>query len=528
MNANENKKELLGSIAVLVFFFLLYSFLAYLARGGDDWWFVDTVSGGNVLWGDDAYRFFLAKYAPHSPGIYFFNFTLPLALSLDQFLLIISDDQFYVRILKSGVLSAAAFFLYSACRVYTSRWVSFFSVCSVFTLPLLAFVGVSFFAESWFVAFFSIFIYCVVKERYGFAILVVGLLPLIRIEGLAVLVPFSLYLFLNKNYWSALSGYIPGFIYFLLVITIGPGFEEFLSWRDSMAEVYESAGVWYQFHSHVLLGSLNLLLVFVGFVGYMVQRKYIYLLASFFIIVSFFVILSVVGRSNFEPRYLVAAMPALPLGVVFFINWFYGLKESFVWLPWFRFVPVVIFVSFGVYNVGSIHVVDQVASYAIKNKKFPQKVIESPFSLNTYFKKMTKSEIDEYSDLANAVHLVIDEKKNIKNLVVSHFLLYYFLDPDILRGRVNPVFALFGRGRLDPIMGQSLTAGYFPKEPYFSYFSLRYPYHGDDLILYADLIPFDGYPLRWKIGGNYLAVFAGEEVSPKNIEDIKFKSIEIP
>ena len=77
-------------------------------------------------------------------------------------------------------------------------------------------------------------------------------------------------------------------------------------------------------------------------------------------------------------------------------------------------------------------------------------------------------------------------------------------------------------------MGQSLTAGYFPKEPYFSYFSLSYPHHGEDLILYADLIPFDDYPLRWKIGSNYLAVFSGNAIPPSDIESLKFKDIQIP
>ena len=83
--------------AILLFlvFSMFYIFLAWVVSGGDTWWIIDIINGTNVFYGDDAYRFFLARSAWLDPSLYSYNFVLPGALILDGLIISLSGADLF-------------------------------------------------------------------------------------------------------------------------------------------------------------------------------------------------------------------------------------------------------------------------------------------------------------------------------------------------------------------------------------------------------------------------------------------------
>ncbi|MCH8542856.1 MAG: hypothetical protein LAT61_04730 [Alcanivorax sp.] len=514
-----------GGLAVALFLVLLplYVGLAYLSRGGDVWWHIDFVSGGNVLWGDDAYRYYLASLAFSSSDIYFFSFALPLAVFMDGVLVALFHDQYPIRVVKAALLAGSAVLSYLSCCRVTSRKYALVCCLAVYTFPLYIFVGISFYGEAWFIILFSLALFLYFKERILWAALVISILPLFRIEGLFVLIAFSVVVILRHDVKSFLLLYTPGGIYFVFIMLMGPGLVEFISWRSPMNDVYDAADVWYQFSGARFLGTMNLFLFVPFVIGFMILARHRWVMLSVLAIVSFFSILPYLGKASFEPRYLVMAMPALPIGLAAFIQYIKGEGAHWLVKPVSSYVTFFVFLSIFIFNAKSVHVVDDFVSHVLSHGSIPEEVKKQPLAMSTYFVGMPREEIESYQELSGAIQAAIKEHKEIKTLIVSNFLVYYFLDLSSVPDDVMPVFAIFGRGRLDPILGPSLSAGYFHRPPYFSYFSLSYPYHGDDLILYVDHLPIEGYPLRWSVAGHHIAIVAGEKLTADQVENWRMR-----
>lgn len=524
LNLLPNKEKLkawLVSGVILLVLFTSYALLAYAARGGNSWWYIDIVSGSNVLWGDDAYRYFLAGMAFSSWEIYFFSFTLPLALLVDGAWAALIDDQFGIRVIKAAGLAVSALLLYHACRRYVSSGYALLSVLVVYTLPLYIFVGISFYGESWFVFVFSVAIFLWVKDRVYWSVFVISLLPLFRVEGVYVVLAISVLSFFRKDLRMLLMANLAGGLYFFAIVFLGPGLAEFLAWRVPSEEVYASTGVWYGFRLEQLSKTLNPVMFLAALAGCLRQRNLSWMIAAALLIVSFFFILAYLEKINLEPRYLVMAMPPLAVGVAVFSGWVKEWRVHWFFSPIVGLLLPVFFVFCFSFNIKSVHFVSEVLDYFQESGKLPESIRKSPFSMSTYFNRMGEDEISDYKALADAIHDALEQHPEIKTVIISHFLVYTFLDPDRFPDDVTPVFALFGRGRLDPIMGSSLSAGYFHVHPYFSYFSLSYPNHGDELILYVDFLPLEDYPLRWMIGDYHFAIVAGEAISPEEAERLK-------
>ncbi|MCC1498057.1 hypothetical protein [Alcanivorax sp. 1008] len=515
----KNNKRAFGSFVVFAVLFSLYVMLAWLARGGDVWWYVDFVSGGNVFWADDAYRFFLARQAFSNPETWFFNFVLPLALMLDSVLVFFSGyDQFLARVLKAGFLALSWWLSYQAClRVSAPRFALIGSLL-VYTLPLLIYIGVSFYAESWFIFLVSAATYCWVSERRYSALLLVSLLPLIRFEGFYAVLAFSLYALYLRDYRSFLLPYIVGTLYFLLILVAGPGVFGFLSWRAEMAEVYLSTGRWYGGDMGRFWAVISIFLLPAAILGLWARRSLRVLLLAFLFVTGVIVGVGLAGLSNLEPRYLLMGLAFLPPGVAVFLGsvsaWLHSISLGKLATP----SLIVLVAMMACFNFNSVHVVSELRQYVTSNGSLPNSVRSEPLALKTYFRNMPAEEVLSYHTLANRVHAALVEHREIKTVIVSNFALFYFLDPGLIPDDVTVAYPPFGRKSLQPILGPSLSAAYFPKPPYFSYFSLQPAEAGRDLILYVDTVPLPDYPFRWIINGNELAIFSGSMVPKDQVE----------
>ena len=519
LRSRKNDKRALGSFVVFSGLFVVYVTLAWLARGGETWWYVDIASGSNVFWGDDAYRFFLAREAFANPDIWFFNFVLPLALLLDGILVLLSGyDQFLVRLFKAALLALSGWVSYRACLKVSAPRFALAASLLIYTLPLLMYVGMSFFAESWFILVTSLAVYCWVSGHRYLSAFLISMLPLIRIEGFFVVLALSFYGIFFRDYRLFLVPYILGGLYFFLIITLGPGVSGFLSWRDGIGGVYLATGRWYGGDMERFWGVFGVVTLFASLFGLWIKPSLRVLLLAFVSIIAVIMGIGLGALSNLEPRYLSMGLVFLPPGLAVFLGslgpWMHRISLGKLSSP-LLILLVTIMASF---NVTSLHVFSELRQYVFSNFSLPDEVRAKPLSLETYFRNMSPEKVASYDYLADRVHEALAEHRDIKTVIVSNFLVFYFLDPRLIPDDVTVVYALFGRRTLDPIMGKSLSAAYFSRLPYFSYFSLEPPEQGRDLILYVDIVPLPEYPFRWIIKGHELSIFSGSMVAPEDLE----------
>lgn len=501
---------LLAAVALFIF----YAVLSYLSRGNNAWWYIDFVAEGNVLWGDDAYRYFIARSAWINSDVYWFNFTLPVAVAADGILTTLASGQLlYARWLKSALTVVSVFLVYQTCiRLQLSKHASVISATLLALMPLYFFVSISFFGESWLAVLISAALYFHVGRKENIAAALVSLMPLVRPEGIFFVAAYSVFAAARRSWLTAVLPLVAGGIYFFMIILIGPGLEAYSGWRFEMMKIYEGAQNWYGGPLSRLSKVFFLPWLALALFGLCLRHASImrpFLLAGLAVIAM--IVGSVVLKTaNFEPRYLAPIMPILAVGFAL------AMDRARVYLLSRRqeklaigFV-IAISVSTLVAQFFSVYVFDHIRQYYIDNGELPREVLAQPSSMGTYFKGLSGAEIDSYREFAGVVTEMMQANPGIKTLVVSNFLVFYFLDPEKIPSDVRVVFAIFGRGRLDSIVGQDKTAGYFASEPFYGEFALSPPVSEKNLLLYLDRIPAGDYPYHWRVGDNDIFLFNGK------------------
>lgn len=506
------KKHFL-EVFVFTLLFCFYSYLSFLSRGGDEWWLIDFAAKGNVLWGDDAYRYFVVRSAWLSADVYWFNFVLPAQVLLDGIVSSVANGNlFFARIIKALILTGSVWLTYGTClNLGVRKSVALASSLVLGLLPLYFFVGLSFFGESWFLFFFALSMYFHSLQKNKCSQLAASVLPLIRVEGLIVVLGISLLGAVKRDKYQTFIPVALGGLYFLSIITIGPGLNSFTSWRAPMSEVYSATGRWYG-------GDLSLFwdanpwvwycLSVLGAAIFLLKKMPAYVIGSALIAVAF-IIMAYLKVINFEPRYLTQAMPILPVGLAVLFEWALKRFDRSVYGAFMDVILSLLFFTFFIFNVNTIYVFSTISTYFSNNGSLPKEVIAAPFELSTYFKKLSKDEINNFRELATVTHGMLSARNDIDTLVVSNFLLYYFLDPHLIPPNTKAVFPLFGRRTLDRVLGKNRTGGYFSAPPYYQEFTLSEPKDGVPLLLYIDEFSLEGYPYHWEVEGNDIYLFGG-------------------
>lgn len=513
-----------SGMAVMVAGLILLGFymgVSHLSRGDTAWWYLDFVAEGNIYWGDDAYRFFIARSAWINPDIYWFNFTLPVAVIGDGIITSIAGgDLLHSRWLKSLLTVFSLYCVYSACRrLGVSILAAATSSLLLALLPLYFLVSMSFFGEAWLNIFVALSLYFQASGRYKKAALVVSLMPLVRPEGIFFVVAFSLWSLFKRDWLLALLPYVAGAVYLLLILTVGPGFDAYSSWRFEMMKIYEGAKEWYggplgRFKKVFYLPWL--MLGVVGFLSSNMRMQWPFLAGALAMIALVFFSV-VLKTANFEPRYLAPSMPVFAIGFASCLDWgcqqIAGRRWEFIW----RSIVALFVCSVLLAQVFTVYVFDQIKGYVVEHGELPYEVRQHPLKMGTYFKKLPLSDIEGYREFASVATDMLRQNPSVKTLVVSNFLVFYFLDPQKIPPDVNVVFAIFGRGRLDGIVGPDRSAGYFARPPFYGVFSLEAPSEGRDLLLYLDYFPLKGYPYHWVVGGNDIFLFSGQLLPQSSI-----------
>lgn len=501
-------------IIVALALLVVYSSITWLARGDIEWWFIDFVSGGNVYWGDDAYRFFLAKTAWTNPEIFWFNFVLPVAVAFDGILVSLGEGSlFWPRALKSIPLVASLFLVHYSClHLGVRRCWALLASTLLGLVPLYVFVSLSFYGESWLVFFVSLALYFLASGRFLLAAVVVGLMPLIRIESLGFVASFALLSLIRKDLRSLIIVFSPGSIYFLAILILGPGVTEFLAWRFEIMKVYDAVGVWYGGKLSQIIDVLYwpwLLAAVIGLCSRLARPVFPAFAGAAFIVLQVSSSL-VFETGSFESRFLMAAFPLMAVGLAIALE----SQQRYWQLKGFGRMFVGVASGFALLllwsNLLSVHVFKELKEYVVAHAEIPASVKSQPLSMETYFKRADTEKLSGYREYADVVTRMLAKNPAIKTLVVSDSNVLYFLNPDRISKEVNVVFPLFGYPSLDPVLDGAVTFGYFPKAPFASYYSLDYPKEGDELLLYLDDMRLETYPFHWRVEGSDIYLFSAQ------------------
>lgn len=516
-----SRLHILFAPAILaLFMFVFYGYLAWLSSG-PDWWHIDFVAGGNVYWGDDAYRYFLARTAWINPDMYWFNFVLPGAVFLDGLITTLSDGQLvYARILKCVPLVASLFLVYFTCTRLDVRrtWALLAAWVLAFT-PLYFFVSLSFYGESWITFFASLALFLLAHRKLMLAAFVIGLMPLFRIESLGFVAGFALLSLYLKDRKSLLAVFAPGGTYFLLIVLIGPGVSSFLGWRFEIMDVYDGVGIWYGGEPSRIFEVLYWPWLLVAAIGLCQKeaRPILPALVGAILIIAQLVSSVVMETGNFEPRFLVGTFPVMAVGLGL------GLQgQEAIWRKYklgraFIGAAAMLIALIMYSHVLSVHAFKELRQYVAVNGSLPSSVLDAPFKMETYFKKTGAEKIAGYKEYADVAMQMIEKNPSIKTLVVSSSNVIYYLDPKRIPNSVDVVFALFGWRTLSPVLDGPVTFGYYAHPPFSSYYSLSIPQKGDSLLLYLDDIELKEYPYHWIVKESDIYLFAATKMQASGI-----------
>ena len=378
-------------VALAVLLIVFYSGIAWLARGESQWWYIDLVAGANVYWGDDSYRYFLARSAFLNADIYWFNFVLPVAVFLDGILTFFSNDNLlYARALKSLPLVASIFLAYFTCiRLgVRQRW-AFTAGVLLASFPLYTLVSLSFYGESWLVFFISFALFLLANNKLLAAAFVIGFMPLIRGESIGFVAAFSLFALIRRDRRLLAAVLAPGALYLFLIIIIGPGVRDFLGWRLDVADIFEAVGIWYGGEIARVFDVLywpSLLLAVPAL--FLKEARPIWPCAvGAAYIVARLVIAVELDRSSLEPRFLLGAVPVVTVGLALALNkleslygLLFGVGKKTLFYPCLAlgFVGYLLFL-----HVSSIHVFKVLINYVEKNGVLPSSVDEASQKMRT-------------------------------------------------------------------------------------------------------------------------------------------------
>lgn len=496
-----------------------YAGLAWLTSGGDIWWHIDVVGNSMIYWGDDAYRWFLARSLMLDADIYWFNFALPVALWLDHLLILLAgDDLFITRSIKAFLAAISIILLWRSGRIMAiQRLPLMIALTLLAVMPLYFFVAMSFYGESWLALLILLAMYTHLKNQLMLAAVVVSFLPLVRPEGIFFVLGYSGWLLSVKHFRLALVPFLVGGVYFLAINIAGPGIIDFVIWRRKVTQIYSAVGGWHgtgweQFLRVFFLPWL--LLSLWGCLRPPMRALTPFFLASILVLMLFYVVAFVLGTASFEARYMVSVLPLLSLGVAA------GLDDMIGWLRSVRLPTWLIRATMAIFLIlclqaqtRSILGVERVVADTLQRGALPADVRAEPWSIGTYFHGISTWGLDGYRELADVVTRMVRGNRDIKAVLIGNIQLFYHLDPAQIPADVKVVFVPVPSFKMVPALGGHYAGGYFARQPYADYFRLDLPQPGESQLLYIDRLELSDYPYHWSVAGNDIYLFSLDNVA---------------
>lgn len=489
---------------------LSYGFIINLLRGDGAWLYVDYVAKSSVYWGDDAYRWFLARSAWINPDVYWFNFALPVWAFLEGIVVALSrSDLLHARYIKALLTAISVFLIYRTClKLELNRWAALCAVFLLATMPLYFFVGMSFYGESWLLVLVTVSIYCHAHGHKNLFLLMISLLPLVRPEGLLFVLVFSATQLYQKK-WRELVVLLSVGTAFFISIFIFSDASSFFGWRIESQKIYQKQGFAYGWTpgnaSFFEIFPLPLLIPTLIGMCMAKGRSLLGFYLGAVLVVGYWVVTVSGNRALIEPRYFAAIMPVLMLAFAVFLD---GLLTLFGLKKWparvTRGVATASVISVFLCNFYSLTVVRMVTLEGLRDGRLLTYLAD--WDQGGKFFSLSLEEKAYYREYADVATRMLQMNPDIKTLYIGNVQTFYFLDPHRIPKDVRVVFAVHIRRNFIGVLPENETAGYFSAPPYYGYFNMTNPTYERYKILYLDDFPdYEDYPYRWRVGGSRLA-----------------------
>ncbi len=509
---------------------IFYGFIVSVVRGNGEWIYVDEVGGNNFYWGDDAYRWFIARSAWIKPEIYWFNFTLPVWVFLEGILVTLSQhDLLHARYIKAALTAISVILVYkTSIKLGLVQWASVTGAFLLATMPMYIFMGMSFYGESWLAFLIAASMYCYVHEHKKLFLLIMTIMPLVRPEGLFFVIGFTA-IFLYQRKWR----YIPVLFFcgglFFVSIFIFSEPSAFSGWRTEASKVYQAQGKFYGWGGRDLFDVFAFPLAIPALIGMLMPRSrllYGFYIGMLLVIYKWGVDFSE-NKAFFESRYFSPVMPIVILGFVIFLDNIYGSLKRNNFSPrkaYFLLLTLAALV-FGC-HVYSLTTLRTAFLDGIKDGT-PFRYLSTNWEEGGRLYGLSLEEKVYFKEYADVVIKMLRLNPDIKTLLVGNIQVFYFLEPKLIPDHVRVVFSPFARSHLKDIFTETKASGYFAEPPYYGYFNLVNPTYEKDKILYLDHFPYEDYPYQWRVGGSKMAgpndifLFGGHFLGMKNGEATK-------
>lgn len=499
------EKWTLLSILAMAFF---YGLIISVIRGNGEWIYVDEVGKNNFYWGDDAYRWFIARSAWIKPEVYWFNFTLPAWVFLEGILVTLShNDLLHARYIKAVLTAISVVLVYkTSIKLGVARWASVAGAFLLATMPLYIFMGMSFYGESWLAFLITVSMYCYVHEHKKLFLIIVAIMPLVRPEGLFFVMGFTA-IFLYQRKWR----YIPVLFFiggtFFVSIFIFSEPLAFLEWRTEASKVYQAQGKFYGWGGRDLFDVFAFPLAIPALIGMLMPRSkllYGFYIGLLLVIYKWGVDFSE-NKAFFESRYFSPVMPIVILGFVIFLDNVYdGFKKNAFALKQVRFLLFALAALVFFFHIYSLTTLRTAFLDGIKNGA-PFRYLSTNWEKGGRLYGLSLEEKAYFKEYADVVLKMLRLNPDIKTLLVGNIQVFYFLEPRLIPDHVRVVFSPFARSHLKDIFTETKASGYFSEPPYYGYFNLTNPTYEKDKILYLDHFSYADYPYQWRVGGSKMA-----------------------
>ena len=486
---------------------VIYFLLAWKASAAETRWQLDVIDGITVFYGDDAYRYFLARSAWIDPDIALQGFVLPAALFLDGVLATLVDNSLLLMRSAHAVISLfSIWLLYLAGRqLKVPAAIMLPSSLILALMPFYGYVSLSFYGEFWLAAAVSIALWAMLSRRIGLFVCLISVMPLLRQEGIYFLIMGTVFLAIERKRWPFLMAYIPGGVYFLVLLFSENGLQGSFYWRAELRQFLNM--IEFSNNPLAMLNTYNNIWLFGGAVGLLLKPARpvwpFSVAACLWLSVVFFVVYFKLG--DYEPRYTVPALPLIALGWGVLLAWLgtklKGVISERILTP--ALIGLCAFVLLE--NLLQLHAVNQVVAYYRSHSELPD--FRDASVQDVLFLPRKPEEVEDAVFMADFAAHLVQENPRINALVVSDVFLFYFLDAESLGADVNVAFSATYWPFSKRLLGDELMA-VFPGGRHYGYFSLKPPAaDSTDLLLYADFIGTPEHDVGWVRGRHQLHVF---------------------
>jgi len=457
----------------LVAILFAYLAVAWLVEPGRHYRGIDIIDMFSIFNADDSFRYYLARQAFDLPRLFSWSYTYPAALLLDGLVLqVVGDSLLLARAVFASLAVASLVLLYrTAVLLGASSASALVAMILVGTMPVYAFVSMSFLGEKWLLLFSVVGLYLFASGRVMAACLAFSVLTLVRPEGLFFITPLFLCFLSRKQLSYCAALVLPGTLYFVWLLFSLPSIDAFWHWRLEYRAYTNHLEFPHLYSPLGFLVTFNLFWILLGLSGFLLQRPKRFMLfwVGAALVFSYHVISTALWLEFYEPRYYAILVPLIGIFVALGLDslvaklWGVGHRWRMGWIVPALMVSTIL--------VGWAAQIDEIRRDVFSGWRFPLNHNRGVCNPGAGYDTESIGNIRAISE-AIATATRVEQVSRIFIPIQND--LFYILDPDSLNG-VRTVYLPIPYSLFADHFDGSLF-GMFPYENKYAYFSL----YGDD------------------------------------------------